>query len=64
MTEQERDQLARDIYEAVTIHAGYFAKPWTMLADHERLRWQRAADRVNARHRQMGYARETGRRAA
>jgi hypothetical protein len=64
MTTEERDQLARDIYDAVTVYAGYFAKPWTLLTDHERVRWQRAANRADARMRALGYVRETGRRVA
>jgi hypothetical protein len=64
MTTEERDQLARDIYDAVTVYAGYFAKPWTRLTDHERVSYLRAADRVIDRMRVMGFVRETGRRVA
>jgi hypothetical protein len=64
MTEEEREQLARLIYETVTVHAGYYAPAWITLRDHEKVRWQRAADNAHIRLRQLGYRRGEGRRVA
>jgi hypothetical protein len=44
MTEQERERIARRIYERLTIKSGYTAKPWVSLFDWERQRFLYAAD--------------------
>jgi hypothetical protein len=48
MTETERARLARAIYEAATIKAGYDAKEWISLFAWERHRWLMAADAAYA----------------
>ena len=48
LTTAERDRIARAIYEACTVQAGYgdHVKTWTSMRDWEKHRWQRAADRA------------------
>jgi hypothetical protein len=49
MTEQEREERARLLYQALYVDAGYTAKPWSALHGFERHRFYVAVDRLFAR---------------
>lgn len=52
MNDQERDDIARGIYESVGIRAGFSGehyKPWGSMREWEKQRWRRAADAAVAR---------------
>jgi hypothetical protein len=65
MTDQEREQIARDIYERLTIKAGRLGvKSWPSLFGWEQEPYLRAADDVYRRMRVIEAGRIAAGRAA